>query len=96
MGNGLHWDLGVYGSYAPNSYTLGGTMPSGSPADYQQTTWKDIDALSAHKWNFGVSTRITYDWVGIYARLRLNGIGSEPDAGKVLLPRLVIGVQVLY
>ncbi len=96
MGNGLHWDLGVYGSYAPNSYTLGGTMPSGSPADYQQTTWKDIDALSAHKWNFGVSTRITYDWIGIYARLRLNGIGSGPDAGKVLLPRLVIGVQVLY
>ena len=96
MGNGLHWDLGVYGSHGINSYTLSGTMPSGSSADELSTTYSGSDALSAHRWNFGVVTRLCNDWYGIYARYRLNGIGSDPDAGKVLLPRLTVGLYIQY
>ena len=96
MGNGFHWDLGVYGSHGSAAYTLSGTMPSGSPADEVSNTYSGIDALSAHQWNFGVTTRLCNDWYGIYARYRLNGIGQDPEAGKVLLPRLTIGFYIQY
>ena len=92
MGNGLHWDFGVYGSFGADSYTLSGTMPSGAPAAQASTTYGSADALSAYTWNYGVSTRLVNDWYGLYARYRLNGIGSDPAAGKVLLPRLTIGL----
>ncbi len=96
MGNGLHWDLGVYGSFGTNSYTLSGTLPKGSPADEVSTTYSGMDALSAHTWNFGVTTRLCNDWYGFYARYRLNGIGQDPAAGKVLLPRLTVGLQLQF
>lgn len=92
MGNGLHWDLGVYGSYGADSYTLSGTMPKGAPAAQASTTYSAADALGGHTWNFGLSTRLVNDWYGLYARYRLNGIGSAPTAGKVLLPRLTVGI----
>ena len=55
-----------------------------------------MDALSAHTWNFGVTTRLCNDWYGFYARYRLNGIGQDPAAGKVLLPRLTVGLQLQF
>lgn len=96
MGNGLHWDLGVYGSFAADSYTLSGTMPKGSTSEEVSTTYSSMDALSAHRWNFGVTTRLCNDWYGLYARYRLNGIGSDLEAGKVLLPRLSVGVLLQF
>lgn len=96
MGNGLHWDLGIYGSYGSPKYTLSGSRPSSDPMSNVSTTYSGIDALSAYKWNFGVTTRISNDWYGIYARYRLNGIGSDVEAGKVLLPRLTIGLYIQY
>ena len=55
-----------------------------------------LDALDGYKWNFGIVTRLTYDIIGIYARYRLNGIGSDPATGKILLPRLTIGLQLQF
>ena len=95
MGKGLHWDLGVYGSYGSYDYTLEGEDPAihASSVEY---TFSDVDALDGYRWNFGAVTRLTYDWIGIYARYRLNGIGSAPDAGKFLLPRLTLGLQFMF
>lgn len=96
MGNGLHWDLGVYGSFGTDSYTLSGTMPKGAPADKVSTSYSGNDALSAYRWNYGVTTRLCNDWYGVYARYRLNGIGSDPEAGNLLLPRLTVGIYMTY
>lgn len=91
-GNGLHWDLGVYGSYATNSYTFEATVPAAVPADKVTYDYRNLDALTDYRWNFGVVTRLVNDWYGIYVRYRLNGIGSTPAASKVLLPRLTVGL----
>ena len=96
MGNGLHWDLGIYGSYGSASYTLSGNTISPAPSSEVSITYSGIEALDAYKWNFGVVTRLTYDWIGIYARYRLNGIGQDVAADKVLLPRLTVGLQLTY
>lgn len=95
-GNGLHWDLGIYGSYGTNEYTLSGTTTAPSNYDEMSLTLKEIDALKDHKWNFGVVTRLTYDWIGITARYRLNGIGQDVAANRILLPRLTIGLQLQF
>ncbi len=96
FGNGLHWDLGIYGSLLADAYTLGGLLPSGSTSASVSTEYALVDALSDHRWNFGVSTRLVNDWYGIYARYRLNSIGSDPAAGKVLLPRLTVGLLLNF
>jgi hypothetical protein len=91
-GNGLHWDLGIYGSYATNSYTFEAAAPAAIPADKVTYDYRKLDALTDYRWNFGVVTRLVNDWYGIYVRYRLNNIGSSPAAGKVLLPRLTVGL----
>ena len=96
MGNGLHWDLGVYGSIGNNTYTISGTLPSGGVAERSTISYTNPESLSDYIWNYGAVTRLTYDWIGIYARYRLNGIGKNPAAGKVLLPRLTVGIVFQY
>lgn len=93
-GNGLHWDLGVYGSYGRTAYNLSVKMPA--VYDEASVTYSGLDALDAYKWNFGVVTRLVNDWYGIYARYRLNGIGKDVEAGKILLPRLTIGLMLTF
>lgn len=96
MGNGLHWDLGVYGSIGNNVYTLSGMLPSGGVAESSTIAFTNPASLSDYIWNYGAVTRLTYDWIGIYARYRLNGIGSNPAPGKILLPRLSVGIVLQY
>ncbi|MBR1550294.1 MAG: S8 family serine peptidase [Bacteroidales bacterium] len=90
-GKGLHWDLGIYGSIGEPDYNLHGEDPSvhASSVEYN---YNYVDALDGYNLNFGAVTRLSYDWIGIYARYRLNGIGSDPEAGKFLLPRLSVGL----
>ena len=97
-GNGLHWDLGVYGSLGYRKYTIGGKVPAplGASAIRSETQFKYPDAVDAYQVNFGIVTRLTYDIVGLYVRYRLNGIGKAPAAGEVLLPRLTIGLLLQY
>ncbi|MBR1766147.1 MAG: S8 family serine peptidase [Bacteroidales bacterium] len=96
FGHGLHWDLGIYGTHAGLSYRLSSEAPSAIAASHIDTRFEKPDVLSKHEWQFGVATRLTYDFIGIYARYRLNGIGSDPAAGKVFLPRLVVGLQLMF
>ncbi len=97
-GNGLHWDLGLYGSFGHRQYTIGGKVPAptGANAISSETRFTYPDATDAYNANFGIVTRLTYDVIGIYARYRLKGIGTAPAAGEVVLPRLTIGLTLQY
>ena len=53
-------------------------------------------ALDAYRWNYGVTTRLTNDWFGVYARYRLNGLGQKLPESQVLLPRLEVGIQLCF
>ncbi|MBR6048572.1 MAG: S8 family serine peptidase [Bacteroidales bacterium] len=95
-GKGLHWDLGLYGNVAGNEYTLSGNIKSSGLAEEVTTNYKTLSALADYRFNYGVTTRISYDVIGIYARYRLNGIGQSPAAGRILLPRLEVGIQLQF
>lgn len=95
-GKGFHWDLGIYGNLAFDQYSLYGKTKSGGVADHQLFRAHGVNALDGYRLNYGVTTRLVYDFIGVYARYRLNGIGSEVPAGKVLMPRLEAGVQFCF
>ncbi len=97
-GNGLHWDLGVYINTCYYRYLIDGKMPTpaGANAIHSRTRYAYPEAADSYNWNFGVTTRLTYDWIGLYIRYRLNGIGKAPAAGEVLLPRLTMGITFQY
>lgn len=93
-GKGLHWDLGVFGNYATNQYTLKGRTDNA--ASRVKLRYYDIDNLNSYNWNYGITSRLTYDCIGVYVRYRLNGIGSAQPSEQVLLPRLEVGLQIQY
>ena len=94
--NGLHWDLGVYASGCSDTYTLGGDTPDGSSSDYTEHSYVDPTATDDYHISYGVVTRLTYDVIGIFARYRLEDLGKDPAPGKVLLPRLTVGLQLQF
>jgi hypothetical protein len=96
FGNGLHWDLGVYVSGEGDSYTLGGDNPDGSSSSYTEHSYVDATATEDYRITYGVVTRLTYDIIGVYARYRLEDLGKDPAPGKVLLPRLTVGLQLQF
>lgn len=92
---GWHWDLGVYGSWGFDVYKLKGSYTNAFAINRKEVVrW--MDALDGYRWNWGLTTRISRDWLGIYARYRMNGIGKDVAADKVLLPRLEVGVQIAF
>ena len=96
FGHGLHWDLGLYASGESDEYTLGGDNPDGSSSSYTEHTYVDATATEDYHISYGVVTRLTYDVIGIYARYRLEDLGKDPAPGKVLLPRLTVGLQLQF
>lgn len=94
---GFHWDLGVYGSLGYTTYRIKGTIEgNGTIAAAREEILEGPTALDTYNFNFGLATRLTYHYYGIYARYRLNGIGSDVPADKVLLPRLEVGLQLMF
>ncbi len=94
---GFHWDLGVYGSLGYTTYRIKGTIEGdGTIAAAREEILEGPTALDAYNFNFGLATRLTYHYYGLYARYRLNGIGSEVKADEVLLPRLEVGLQLMF
>ena len=93
---GLHWDLGAYVSYAFNDYELKYIQANDPVADSRFIRLSGVSPLADHHLLYGVTTRLTYDFVGIYARYRLNGIGQSAAAGQITLPRLEVGLQLLF
>nr|MCR4931019.1 S8 family serine peptidase [Bacteroidales bacterium] len=90
---GWHWDLGLYGNWSYNIYKLKGQR-NGDIAASRKQVLTNLDILDGYRWNWGVTTRLSRDWFGIYARYRLNGIGKDVAADKVLMPRLEVGINL--
>ena len=91
--NGLHWDLGAYVSYMPsNDYQLTYRHFDDAVADTRRLTLDRLNSMEVYRWQWGVSTRLTYDFVGLYARYRLSNV---PD-GELQLPRLEVGMLIQF
>lgn len=90
---GLHWDLGIYGTMGGTQYRL---QMMTSDADYRSRAaeYYSPSLLDDYFFNYGITTRLTYDIIGLYARLRLNDIWKSADQLPLLLPRLEAGIQI--
>ncbi|MBP5189342.1 MAG: S8 family serine peptidase [Bacteroidales bacterium] len=92
---GWHWDIGVYGNWSYNAYTLKGERNGDIVASRKQTV-RNLDLLDGYRWNWGVTTRLTRDWLGIYARYRLNDFNKDVPVGSFILPQLEAGLQLSF
>ena len=86
-GRGLHWDLGIYGSRDRYSYAVDYTTNN------ETRTFSPLPAMDSCRWNWGLSTRISYSSLGIFANYRMSRL-SNPES--ILLPRLEIGLQLAF
>lgn len=85
---GLHWDLGIYGGPHGNSYTVRyNAAENNDNALIQTTTYDEVEPAS--NWNWGFTSRLVWNWIGIYGRYRM----SQPSLD---LPRLELGVQLSF
>ena len=92
---GWHWDIGVYGNWSYNAYILKGER-NGDIAATRKQTMRSLDLLDDYRWNWGVTTRLTRDWLGIYARYRLNDLNKDVPVGQFILPQLEAGIQIAF
>lgn len=85
---GLHWDLGIYGGPHGNNYTVRyNAAQNNNNALIQTTIYNEVEPSS--NWNLGLTSRLVWNWIGIYGRYRL----SQPDLD---LPRLQLGIQLSF
>lgn len=85
---GLHWDLGIYGGPHGNSYTVRyNAAENNNNALIQTTIYDEVEPAS--NWNWGFTSRLVWNWIGIYGRYRM----SQPSLD---LPRLELGVQLSF
>ncbi|MBO7489825.1 MAG: S8 family serine peptidase [Bacteroidales bacterium] len=85
---GLHWDLGIYGGMQGNNYMVQyNAAENNNNAVMQTNTYSDVEPAS--NWNWGLTTRLVWNWIGIYGRYRM----SQPSLD---LPRLELGIQLSF
>ena len=85
---GLHWDLGIYGGPHGNNYTVRyNAAQNNNNALIQTTIYEEVEPSS--NWNLGLTSRLVWNWIGIYGRYRL----SQADLD---LPRLQLGIQLSF
>lgn len=94
--NGLHWDLGGYVSWANNIYRVEYSQNADGLAEKRDMRLNNVTPLRATRLLYGVTTRFTYDIIGIYARYNLQNLGKELAADEVALPRLEVGLQLQF
>ena len=96
MHKGLHWDLGAYISIANNTYRLKYSENTDLLAENRDIRLKNVNPLRGERLQYGVTTRITYDIIGIYGRYNLHRLGKTLAADEVALPALEVGLQVSF
>lgn len=85
---GLHWDLGLYGSSQISYYRVEyGAEEIGGQGTSRTDSYRRLKALDKYTW--GISSRLVWNWIGIYGRLRMSQTDIE-------LPRLTLGLQISY
>ncbi|KWW30639.1 MAG: peptidase S8 [bacterium P3] len=95
LSRGIYWDLGFYGSYSNFHYKLATKKNNGVPAMEVDITNPAFDGR--YFWNWGMTTRIAYDIVGIYARYRMTTCHIADDAVcPIRLPRLEAGIELNF
>ncbi len=92
---GWHWDIGIYGNWSYSIYKLEGQR-NGDIAASRNQAINNFDILDSYRWNWGVTTRLTRDWLGIYARYRLNDLNKDVPVGQFILPQLEAGIQFAF
>ena len=65
-------------------------------ADSRDLRLNNVYPLRGTKLLYGVATRLTYDYFGIYARYNLQNLGKELSPDEVALPRLEVGLQLVF
>ena len=93
---GLHWDLGGYVSTAYNVYQVKYSNNNDLMAESRDLRLNNVYPLRGTKLLYGVATRLTYDYFGIYARFNLQNLGKELSPDEVSLPRLELGLQLVF
>ena len=101
FGKGLHWDLGAYASRCWYSYQVAyKNIPHAAKGEVEI---KDPQYQDNYKFNFGLTTRFSYDAYGIFFRYRLTGFATNydaypdgPTAFKLNLPRFEAGLQLCF
>ncbi len=105
ISNGLHWDLGVYASYCWSKYWVhSDAICYASEVTMEYRNPHCLDNNPDHRFIWGIATRLTYDWIGIYARYRMTGWATSYDMDYDIsstsfmmnLPRLEIGLQLCF
>ena len=92
---GYHWDLGAFISYTNNSYRLRYSNNTDLIAESRDLRLSNVYPLRGTRLLYGITTRLTYDWSGIYVRFNLQNLGKELAPDEVALPRLEIGLHIL-
>ncbi len=93
---GLHWDLGGYISKATNVYQVKYSNNTDLMAESRDVRLNNVTPLRGDKLLYGVVTRLTNDFYGIYARYNLQNLGKELSPDEVALPRLEVGLQLVF
>ena len=101
FGKGVHWDLGAYVSSGWYNYKVEyNEIPHAKDGDI---TINDPQYQDNYKVNFGITTRFSYDAIGLYLRYRLTGFATNydadptsPTAFKMDLPRFEAGLQFCF
>ncbi len=87
-GKGLHWDIGLYGGALINYYRI--RYNKNQHPDIcmsEDVTYSELSHVG--DWTWGVTTRLVWDWIGLYARYRF----SQND---IDLPQFQLGLQISF
>lgn len=103
LGKGFYWDLGFYVSHANYNYQVRYTDYADRYAEAATMTYRNPRHVDSYRWNCGLSTRLGYDAVALYARYRITGLftmykldPTSPTAFFMDLPRLEVGLQLVF
>ena len=93
---GLHWDLGAYMDFRANNYYLQYKNNNDAVAATRTLNYRNLENLKEQIATYGLTTRISYDFIGIYARYQLGSIIKNNKTKQVVLPRLEVGIQFAF
>lgn len=95
VNNGIYWDLGIFGSLNSRlshtlfyDYSENPTMGT----DSETRRFHHIDAPYFSRLQWGLSTRVVFDVIGIYARYNMTRVEYTPST--IHLPKLDVGLII--
>lgn len=98
MGHGIHWDFGAYVGLGGYNYKV--TYSQFNRTSGAEFIYYNPRHADNQRFNYGLVTRLSYDWFGIYARYRLTALTTQypadpnPTGFQMNLPRLEVGLVV--